>query len=73
MIKERQNLMDGLLDEMNRVREIIKEYEHPSLKGAGAFAVHEMQANIKRAENAISFGDTIEMLRQYEQLKTWEL
>jgi hypothetical protein len=37
--KEPKNLMDGLFHEMNRVREIIKEYEHPMLKGARIYRI----------------------------------
>lgn len=67
-----ENLMDGLLSEMNRVREIIKEYESPELKGAGAFAASFMKADIKNAEKIIGQGDVIKMLSIYSKLKDWE-
>lgn len=44
-----ENLMDGLFSEMNRVREIIKEYEHPIMKGAGFLAASLMKIDIQRA------------------------
>lgn len=68
-----QNLMDGLLSEMNRVREIIKEYEVPELEGAGAIAAAFMKGAIKYAEQSISEGNTIKMMVAYEKLKEYEL
>lgn len=65
-----ENLMDGLLSEMNRVRELIKEYEHPIMKGAGAFAAAFMKIDIQQAEKSISSGDVVEMLFCYEKLKS---
>ena len=70
--KEPQNLMDGLLREINRVREIIKEYEMPELKGAGIFAATMMKQSIAKAENSIRSNDVIEMLRAYSELKEYE-
>jgi len=64
-----ENLMDGLLSEMNRVREIIKEYEHPSLNGAGMLAATLMKIDIQNAEIAISNGNVISMLQAYSKLK----
>lgn len=70
--KEPKNLMDGLLSEMNRVREIIKEYEMPELKGAGIFAATMMKQSIAKAENSIRSNDVIKMLRAYSELKEYE-
>lgn len=67
-----ENLMDGLLSEMNRVRDIIKEYEHPSLNGAGQFAASFMKMDILMAEKSISEGDVIKMLQAYSKLKEYE-
>jgi hypothetical protein len=67
-----ENLIEGLQTEMNRVREIIKEYE--SLPGgAGLLASGFMKGSIKSAERAISSGDTVEMLRSYKALQEYEL
>ena len=71
--KEPQNLIDGLLYEMNRVREIIKEYEHPMLKGAGFIASSMMKIDIQRAEKSIRDNDVIEMMICYTKLKEYEL
>jgi hypothetical protein len=70
-MKKTNNLMDGLLKEMNRVRELITEYK--SLPGgAGMLGASLMAINIQMAEKAISNGDVIEMLVQYEKLKNCE-
>jgi hypothetical protein len=71
--KEPQNLMDGLFSEMNRVREIIKEYEHPSLNGAGFIAAEIMKLSIIKAEISIKQGDVINMLVMYNKLKEYDL
>lgn len=70
---EPQNLMDGLFSEMNRVREIIKEYEMPELNGAGIFAATLMKQAIANAENSIKENDVIKMLSAYSELKDYEL
>jgi len=68
-----ENLMDGLFAEMNRVREIIKEYEDPMLRGAGAFASAFMKQSILNAENAIKENDVVKMVSCYKSLKEYEL
>jgi len=68
-----ENLMDGLLSEMNRVRDIIKEYEDPLMNGAGALAAAFMKQDIAFAEKTISTGDTINMMVAYSKLKEYEL
>jgi len=66
------NLIEGLHSEMGRVREIIKEYD--SLEGnAGAFASGMMKQSIKNAEHLIAIGDTIGMMKAYNDLKEYEL
>ena len=66
------NLMQGLLEECNRVREIIKEYERPELNSAGALAAMMMKQSIENAEEAMGVGDAIAMLMAYEDLKRFE-
>ena len=68
-----ENLMDGLMSEINRVREIIKEYEHPSLNGAGLLAASIMKSEIQQAEEAIKEGDAIKMIVAYRTLKENQL
>lgn len=67
-----QNLIDGLFSEMNRVRDIIKEYEAPYLVGAGMLAARIMKSSIQEAENSIAENDIIKMMKAYENLKTYE-
>ena len=62
------NLIEGLLEEMNRVRELIKEYE--SLPdNAGWFGSNMMKAAIKQAEDAMAKGDVVAELKAYQELK----
>ena len=64
------NLIEGLQSEMNRVREIIKEYEALP-NNAGAFASSMIEFSIKNAESSISTGDTIGMMKAYKDLKEY--
>lgn len=67
-----ENLIEGLQRQMNRVREIIKEYEHPALNGAGTLAATLMKLDIDKAEKAIATGDTIQMMVCYTTLESYE-
>ncbi len=69
-MSEVKNLMQGLLEEMNRVREIIQVYKKTP---GGQLAAAMMEEAIKLAEEAAGVGDVIEMLKCYEQLKNYEL
>lgn len=70
-MSETKNLMDGLLEEMNRVRELIAEYKSLP-NGVGMIGAGLMAVNIRMAEKAISNNDVIEMVVQYEKLKSCE-
>lgn len=61
------NLIEGLQEEMNRVRELLKEYE--AIGAPGVFGTIILKAEIKNAEAAIASGDVIHMLQCYESLK----
>lgn len=63
------NLMEGLLSEMNRAREIKKLYDEIPL---GAFGSAMIVATIKEAEEAIASGDVVAMLKCYAELKEIE-
>lgn len=67
-----ENLIEGLQSQMNRVREIIKEYKELP-KNAGALAAFMMEKSIENAERQIAVGDTIEMMKAYSDLETYEL
>jgi len=69
---ETKNLMHGLCEEIDRVKEIVKEYEAiPS--GAGRFAAALMKQDISLAEKARNQGDVIKMMSSYKKLKRYEL
>jgi hypothetical protein len=59
--------MEGIIKELNRNRELLKEYEDIGV--AGAFGATMIKMSIKNAEKAMGEGDTIEMLKCYEELK----
>jgi hypothetical protein len=65
--KESKNLMDGLFDEMNRCRELLKEYE--AIGSAGIFGATMIKMDIAKAEQAIRNNDVVQMLIAYEALK----
>ena len=68
-----ENIMDGLRSEISRVKEIIKEYEHPDMNGAGSIAGFLMKGSISRAESALGDMDVANMVLCYRDLKTYEL
>jgi len=59
--------MDGILSEMNRVREVMKQYEE--IGPVGQFGLIMLKQEIKTAEQAIASGDVVKMLQSYESLK----
>jgi hypothetical protein len=67
-----ENLMEGLLNEIERVSGMISEYQMPYLKGAGAFAAAMIKIDIDKAKKAISNDDIVAMLGSYEKLKDYE-
>lgn len=71
MMEEDKNLMEGLLEEMNRVRELIAEYKSLP-NGVGMIGAGLMTVDIRLTEKAIAEGDTIQMMVQYEKLKACE-
>lgn len=66
------NLIEGLQQEMNSVREIIKEYDSLPLN-AGTLASSFMKASISMAEKAIANNDIVAMAKAYADLKEYEL
>jgi hypothetical protein len=65
--EQTKNLMDGLLDELNRNRELLKEYE--TIGPAGQFGALFIKQAIQRGEQSIREGNVINMLLAYEELK----
>ena len=63
--------MQGLCEQIDRVKEIVKEYEAlPG--GAGNFAAVFMKQDIAMAEKARNEGDTIQMLVYFHKLQEYE-
>lgn len=61
------NLIEGLQSELKRCRELLKAYD--SIGPAGKYGAAYLKRDIKTAEDAISNGDTVAMLRNYKTLK----
>jgi hypothetical protein len=62
-----ENLMEGLLNQMNRCRELVKLYE--SIGPTGVFGKAMIEQDIKQAEKAIGGGDVVEMVAAYKALE----
>lgn len=63
--------MQGILQEMNRVRELVQVYESLP-NGAGVFGSKVLKGKIKQAEYAIGSDDVLEMIQVYNSLKECE-
>ena len=61
------NLMEGILDELNRCRELKKDYEE--IGTVGTFGAAFIQQSIDSAEKTIKNDDIIGMLKAYNMLK----
>jgi hypothetical protein len=61
------NLIEGIQQELDRNRELLQEYKN--IGPAGMFGATMIQNAIKTAEKAIAHGDTIQMLKSYNELK----
>ena len=68
---ELENLMQGLLDEITRVTELITVYETLP-KNAGMLGSMMMSRKIDIAKSNIATGDVIDMIRSYKELKNCE-
>ena len=71
MEPEKDNLIEGSLGQINRVKEMITEYKSLP-KNAGTFAATMMQIDIDEAEKAISTGDTVQMIVSFKALNKYE-
>lgn len=67
---EVKSLAQAILDEQARCRELLAEYK--AIGPSGAFGFIFISETLKRTEAAVMAGDTVEMLRCYEALKTLE-
>lgn len=62
-------LMDGLLKEINRAKEILKMYDEIP---TGKFGAMMIRQDIALAEKSISDNDVVQMLVAYQRLKEIE-
>ena len=69
-MKEEKNLIEGLQEEIQRVRDMIPGYESLP-KNAGLFAITMMKSDITKAEKAISEGNTVDMIVLLKALKEY--
>ncbi len=60
------NLIEGLQEELERNKELLKLYEEIP---QGKFGSTMIKLSIKNAENAIANNDTVEMIRCYKDLQ----
>lgn len=65
------NIIEGIQQEVLRVREIAEIYKETG--PAGELAVMLMSKDVVEAEQAIATGDTVAMIRLYNDLKDWEV
>lgn len=63
------SLGEALPSEIERVQELIKEYESVPM---GHLAANMMKADVKIAHTAMMEGDIVRMLQVYEALKEYE-
>jgi len=61
------NLVEGIQGEMNRVRELRKQYV--AIGSPGAFGCAGIDAEIRQGEKAIASGDVVEMIKAYNSLQ----
>ena len=65
------NLVDGLFEEMNRVRDMISYFERLKILFVQKL-ITSMEQDIINAENAMRDCDPIKMLECYKKLKEYE-
>ena len=63
------NLIEGMQSQMNRCRELLKQYEAIP---TGFFGAGIIKQSIAAAEKSIASGDVIEMLKCYKDLEGLE-
>ena len=67
MLETLHTLADALPEEIARVREVLGHYKE--IGPAGAFAVTFIERDLRMAEEAIKYGDTVQMLRSLQTLR----
>lgn len=69
--KESESLGEALPREMTRVRHLITIYEKHCPQ-TGAFAIGCMNMSLDEAQKALAEGDTVAMIRIYQDLKAYK-
>ena len=70
---ENKNLIESLLEEIDRVKEVKTVYEKECIGMSGRIAIIIMGQSITVAEKAIRTMDTIGMVRALDDLRKYEL
>jgi hypothetical protein len=70
MTTESKSLAEAILDEQARCRELVTVYK--AIGPHGAFGALHINDVLRRTEAAVMAGDTVAMLRLYEELKGCE-
>lgn len=70
MTTEVKSLAQAILDEQSRCRELLAAYK--AIGPAGMFGYGCINSILQRTEAAVMAGDTVAMLRCYEELKECE-
>lgn len=60
------NLMEGMLEELNRNRDLLRQYE--TVGPAGAFGAAVIREKIATGEKTIAENDVVQMLKAYNAL-----
>lgn len=63
------NLMEGVMAELRRCRDLLRAYEAIP---TGAFGAHLIRQAIREAEDAIASDDIIRLIQAYENLKGFQ-
>jgi hypothetical protein len=69
-VKEPENLVEAVLHEAQRCRELLRAYE--DIGPAGGFGAVIIREGIARAERALGEGDVVELLEVYKELRGFE-
>ena len=64
------NLVDGILTEIDRCNELVKQYE--KIGPAGAFGRAAIKADIQEGKDALASGDVVRMVAACKALKNCE-
>ncbi len=65
-----ENLIDGINEELNRNRELLREYQ--GIGASGFFGSMVITSKINEGEKSIASGDIVRMLSAYADLQTSE-